>query len=549
MMSCRTLPGVIAGAITCLAVVFLAGCGTEYPDRGERYKGPIDPCDVDVATGPATSEADATGRRVPSDDFWKNGPYHVWNTSPLDRCNADPSIDAVGEQSDVRMYVTYPTATVPTRSGQGAVAAGEWPVIVFAHANNDSKCNIYRDYWSLQDHWASWGFIVVSVDATYTNCRPGTRDNIARRRDGQLAALDALAELDASPDSRFSGRVDLDNIVFAGHSRGGGSSLLAAQEHGEARGVIDIQGIDLTAFGFGNAPITGFPVVGFTAGEDVDLNYPLVEPTEDQIQSTYTWVNIFGGIHAYTADVVPIEPDDEPFITRDRQHDITEYYSTAFLARVIGVGDGSLPRRALPGASSGERVLFSHHGAREVDEHISVLGVQQRWRGPSPAVVIDTFDGQDPAVNELGLDNRSEGLRISEETWTYRPDAEEPRWLYRKAVSRRLAAESRGIFTLEVAEGAQLGLADALQARVKGPDNGRAASFEVRVEFADGEEVIVVAREYIGPEPLLNRFTQLVITGRDLGISSAEGRSIVRISFEVSDGTLFIDDLRVVLDD
>jgi dienelactone hydrolase len=532
----------------CVAVVLalLAGCGPGYPERGERYEGPLDPCEVEVAIGPSDADPGRTERAAPGLEYWRDGPYPVWNTSPLDRCKSDPIIDEVGEQSDVRMYITYPTTSVPTRSGNGDVAPGAWPVIVFAHANNDSQCNIYRDYWSLHDHWASWGFIVVAVDGTYTNCQPGSRDNIVQRKQGQLAALEALEALDQSDDSRFAGRIDLERVVFAGHSRGGGSSLLAAQEHGAALGVIDIQGIDLTAFGFGDAPIDGFPVVGFTAGEDVDLNYPLVEPTEDQIDSAYTWVNIFGGIHAYTADAVPIEPDDEPFIPRVRQHDITEYYSTAFLARYVGVGDGAYPSQAEPTTQS-DKVLFSHYAARQVEEHISPLAVQQRWRSPYDAVLIDGFDGATPDQNQLGRPNVSDGLTRSEETWTYRPGREQPRLMYQKAVSRRLVADAPGEFILEIGGTVALGEGDSIQARVKGPDSGRAASFDVRLEFSDGTDAVVDGREHIGPAPLLNRFTQVVLTAEDLGVSSE--LSIDRIAFVVRDGTLFLDDLRVVRPD
>jgi hypothetical protein len=268
-----------------------------------------------------------------------------------------------------------------------------------------------------------------------------------------------------------------------------------------------------------------------------------VEPTEDQIDSVYTWVNIFGGIHAYTADAVPIEPDDEPFITRGRQHDITEYYSTAFLARHVGVGDGAYPSQAEPTTQS-DNVLFSHYAARQVEEHISPLAVQQRWRSPYDAVLIDAFDGATPEQNELGRPNVSDGLTRSEETWTYRPGREEPRLMYRKAVSRRLVADSTGEFVLEVGGVATMGEGDSIQARVKGPDSGRAASFDVRVEFSDGTDAVVEGDMHIGPAPLLNRFTQLVLTADDLGVSRE--LSIERIAFVVRDGTLFVDDLRVV---
>src|SRR5690606_196731 len=106
----------------------------------------------------------------------------------------------------------------------------------------------------------------------------------------------------------------------------------AQQSTRKVRAVIDLQGIDLTAFGFGSAPLLPeTPVLGITAGNDVDLDYPHVEPTEDQLAGPYTWIDIVGAIHAHTADTVPIEPDDEPTITRTAQHNVTDFFSTAFL--------------------------------------------------------------------------------------------------------------------------------------------------------------------------------------------------------------------------
>jgi pimeloyl-ACP methyl ester carboxylesterase len=516
-----------------LAMSTSACGGGERPE--DRYEGPIAPCEVELSrTNPDQPQSGPEGfeaaRASVAPQFWKTGPYGVWNTSPAEACLGDPVMERVGDQRNVSLYLTYPAASVPTRSGLGDVAPGRWPVIIFAHANNDSQCDIYRRYYSLHDHWASWGFVVASVDGTYTNCRPGSKENIEKRIDGQLEAVEKLAALDADPNSRFFGRIDLDTVVFAGHSRGGGASLVAAERYGDAAGVIDIQGIDLTSFGFGTQTLPDFPVVGFTAGEDVDLNYPIAEPTEDQLGGPYTWVNINGGIHAYTADTVPIEPDDEPLIERGQQHDVTEYYSTAFLARFVEGGDGS--------------VLFSHAGAGVVDQEISELGVFQRWRSDAPANWIDRFDGDSPDENLTGGQNTSSGLDRSEELTTYRPD-ENAGAVYRKSVSRLLEAGDSGTFRLEL-DGVQAPAKASLQARIKGPDVGEVAQFSVTVELADpaGQDASTytyAGADFIGPEPLGNRFTQLVIPGDDFAEDMVSA-----IEFEVSKGAVFIDDLRWV---
>jgi hypothetical protein len=299
-----------------------------------------------------------------------------------------------------------------------------------------------------------------------------------------------------------------------------------------------LQGIDLTSFGFGAQTLPDFPVLGVTAGEDVDLNYPYAEPTEDQLGGPYTWLNINGGIHAYTADTVPIEPDDEPLIERAQQHDITEYYSTAFLARRVGVGDGRAPAAFVPDETA-DAVLASHEGARAVDRDISELGVYTRWRTDDAAIWLDHFDGASPGSNLTGGQNIAQGFARSQEVATYRPNSS-PGGMYAKARSLLLEAHGTATYRLELDE--VVAPAEAsLQARVKGPDTGPVAEFSVIVELADGTRQRFEGTEHVGPEPLANRFSQLVVQGEAFA-----GASIAAVEFEVRDGALFVDDLRLV---
>lgn len=523
-------------AVALFAAAVLAACS----DDGlpfERYEGPVPACEVEVTSGPATAEFEPA-RPSSAPEYWKRGPYGVWNTSPAQPCEQDPVMREVGDDRNVALYVTYPAASVPTVSGRGDVAPGRWPVIIFAHANSDRECNIYRRYYSLHDHWASWGFVVASVDGTHTNCRVGTKENIEERIAGQLAAVDKLSRLDADPDSRFFGRIDLSRVVFAGHSRGGGASLVAAERYGDAAGVIDLQGVDLTSFGFGSQTLPDYPVLGVTAGEDRDLDYPYVELTEDQLGGPYTWLTINGGIHAYTSDSAPIEPDDEPFISKSQQHAITEYYSTAFLARWVGVGDGSAPAEFAPQEAASD-VLFSHQGARVVDRELSELGVYTRWLSPRDAIWLDHFDGDSPSTNLTGGQNVAQGFERAQEVATYRPNAN-PGGMYGKSRSLLLEADATSVYRVEL-EDEVASAGASIQARVKGPDNGPTAEFAVIVELDDGTTYRFEGDEHIGPEPLAERFTQLVVPGEEYA-----GASIAAVEFEVRDGALFVDDLRVV---
>lgn len=446
--------------------------------------------------------------------YWDCGPYATWSTAPEPACDEDPHIEEVDGVEDVDLFITYPAAADPTQTGDGAVAEGRWPVIFWAHANHDRQCDIHEGYRSLHDHWASWGYVVVAIDGTAWNCMRGSTANIQMRINQVLAAVDVVEGLNNDPASRFYGRVDMERVVIAGHSRGGGASLELADLIPGARAIIDMQGIDMTAFGFGSDPVRGLPTIGFTAGNDVDLNYPVVEPTEDQLSGPYTWVNIDGGIHAYTADTSPVEPDDEPGITQQQQHDINEFYSTAFLARWIGVGDGSAPAQFTPDPAA-DAVVFSHRGAEMVRESIADRGVHVRWNRR----VVGT-----PLVVE------------GPEVFTYTPDDENPRALYRKAVSVRLepgthtVTPAAGAFPVTPGDGA------TIQARVKGPDFGTTATFDLEVTTESGTTKLSSA-DVLGPIPVYNRFTQL--------IADVPGDEVQSMTLTIHDGVLFVDDLRI----
>lgn len=548
--------------ITLSTLLGLSGaCSNDADDNPDnRYKGSIKPCDVELSLGnnatntlTRATASDWEPRTLENSEFWKPGPHPTWNTNPGQDCPQNPTIPAVGEEKNVQLYITYPAQSEPTKTGNGDVATGTWPIIVFAHANHDGQCDIFRRYFSLHDHWASWGYVVVAVDGTATNCNRGTRENVELRRDGQLLALDVLQQLNNDPESRFHERLDLDNVVMAGHSRGGGASLLSAQQSQyNVRAVIDLQGIDLTAFGFGSAPILpDTPVLGITAGKDVDLDYPHVEPTEDQLAGPYTWVDIIGAIHAYTADTVPVEPDDKPEISRAIQHDITEFFTTAFLAAYVGVSTSpdSTHIQLAPAATS---IVTSRQGATIVHDNLSKLGAYTRWNTRQGTLIDDFSRATKPLTspeNALGGLNVCENFARCQDAYTYKPDEESPRPHYQKASSRLLVTlpNQSGIFTTHLGD-AQNPLQRStsqtqLLARVKGPDTGAPAQFDVILNTDEGT-FRVPGNQHIGPIPLSNRFTQLVIPFTAFE-NIPEILKLHSISFELQSGALFVDDLRL----
>jgi len=470
------------------------------------------------------------------------GPYGTFDSQPTDACPDNPTMLA-SDGATIDLFVTWPTLGDPTLTGDGAVAPGRWPVIVFAHANNDRVCDINERYRSLFRHWASYGAIVVAPDGTRHNCQPGSTSNIRDRAADQLDALHRLDTLDDDPDSPLYGHLDLDRIVLAGHSRGGGASKWGAIVEPRVRAVIDLQGVN---YGFGNEPLPPIPLLGISAGRDVDLDYPHVEPIEDHLTGPYAWVTLFGGIHAWTADTAPIEPDDVPLITRPIQHDLTGLFTTAFLARFVGVGDGSAPTSSAPDPAL-DSALFSQQSADVAQTTISSLGVALRFNRDLHALSIDRFNDADADRNDLGGLVTAEGL-TDREVFTYLPDNATANGANAWSRSRRLdATTAPGTLWFDLAPDdtpVPIDRGALLAARIKGPDGGGGAALVFVLIDAHGDRHELDATPWIGPAPLTNRFVTAVVQLRDLPDAVfAEG--LQRVGLRIERGVLFVDDLRL----
>lgn len=534
-----------------LTTTFLFALSTGCSTCGEAIDV-IAPCDVvlsqneQLAHKPNPQGVEAFERG----EYWRPGPYYTWNSAPDEQCRDHPRATTDSEAPNTALMVTYPTKQNPLTSGFSDIADGPWPVIVFSHANNDTVCSIFERYNTLHQHWASWGYIVISVDDTAFNCMRGNRQNIVDRSTAQLAAWTSIEAWNDDPQSIFYQRVS-PKVIFAGHSRGGGGSIVSwqtlTQQGGQVEGIIDLQGIDVTSFGFGK-PDINVPFMGISASKDVDLDYPYVEPTEEQLKAPYTWLTIYGGIHAYTADTVPIEPDDEPAISQRQQHQITNYYTTAFLRHTIGIGDGQPSPKHQPTPTPD--ILFGHEGAKRIKRSISELGVAVRWNSyGTDDLLIDNFNGpkgdNNPDLNELGGANTATGFTRNEEVPTYQPDTTQPSSMYSKAYSRLLVAtEQTGTLSMSLGEQPKLFAAGtSFQARVKGPDKGAMPQFKIIFRTTDGD-IERDGANHIGPQSITNRFVQLVI---DLNQAGLVNKQITAVDVQLSSGSLFLDDPRFVV--
>ena len=469
----------------CLCLTLMGACGPADPEL--RFEGPVDPCQVTqapAARSPGQVAWRAAGLEAAQrGEYWRRGPYPIWATTPSRRCPADPHTGSGTETPDMAMYVTYPAATDPSYTGRAQLAPGPLPVLLFAHANNDSVCQIYRAYTSLHDHWASWGYVVVSVDSTARNCQRGTAQNLRDRARDQRAALQALEQMSADPDSPFFGAIDPTRVILAGHSRGGGASLLnVTSGQVDPQAVLDLQGVDLTAYGFG-APGIEVPTLGVTAGADVDLHHPWVDAAQELLEGPHAWVTIPGATHAWTADAIPPEPDEDPGLERHEQHQITRLFTTAFIAAHAGAADSASGPPFAPDARALELVT-SHLGARQVDEHIREGGAIVRWGTGSPeAIWIEDFQAEGTRRNLLGGRTRPVGFAEARRVQAYDLEGEEEGLFWSRARAMLLdTREHPGVLEVGLGEDPiEVPTSWHLQARLKGVAGRRAPDLTVAV--------------------------------------------------------------------
>jgi len=113
---------------------------------------------------------------------------------------------------------------------------GPFPLVLIVHGNHLMEEYSDPGYAYLGNLMASRGFIFASVDENFLNSSPGDLTGfpdvgLKEENDARgwllLEHLRLWREWNGSADSPFRGRVDLDRIAVAGHSRGGEAATVA----------------------------------------------------------------------------------------------------------------------------------------------------------------------------------------------------------------------------------------------------------------------------------------------------------------------------------
>lgn len=95
-----------------------------------------------------------------------------------------------------------------------------WPMVLFANGTGGkaSRCE------PMLRQLASWGFVVV-----------GTQDKNTGTGETTIQALNEMLAQNGDPDSRFNGKIDVENIGVTGFSQGGAAAIRAVTMFEESR--------------------------------------------------------------------------------------------------------------------------------------------------------------------------------------------------------------------------------------------------------------------------------------------------------------------------
>ena len=459
-------------------------------------------------------------------------------------------VDAIetsrGVRTDVAVWVTRPDGP------------GPFPMVAFHHAAH-YPADIYDDYSSLHQHWASHGFIVASVDSS-SNVSGVSQSwqNLVDMSTFQLAAADMMVAASQDAASDLYGMVDADQVFVSGHSRGGGASLISLWARPSLMGAICFEQVTpLQAPGQdwddaernGDRPLPERPVLIFSAANDLDEAWPLVDVAFDQLTGPATLVTLHGTNHEYTYDAdTPGSYTSGSEISFAERHALDQRWSTAFLLRhtTADVGwdallhgrDGLQSDLSAPGVSTHSRLRMDTELL--VDDFAGVSD-ENLLGGVNRSVALDT-DANEPPYTD-GLQSAGRGGTTAEviATWT---------------TARHLAwSDPAGSVAFELGAPLDLSAQQSLVFRVARdcpPPTARcetgAVDFDVVLTDASGARLAVPVSSRMGDKGIVGRHWSNAIVPLD-DFSGVDLSSVVAVELDLGTlgwdaGDLWLDDVR-----
>ena len=196
-----------------------------------------------------------------------------------------------GRQIQTEIY--YPAVSA---GNDVALAAGEFPIIVFGHGFAMSW-DAYQNIW---EHYVPMGYIMAF---------PRTEGGLIPPPSHQDFGLDLkivtekLSLLDAEAASLFFDKLN-GNVAIMGHSMGGGASILASANNISIKTVVGLAPAETDPSAIASAANVTVPALIFSGGQDgvtpaADHHTPIYNALDSDCK---TFVNIVGGAHCYFAN-------------------------------------------------------------------------------------------------------------------------------------------------------------------------------------------------------------------------------------------------------
>ncbi len=226
--------------------------------------------------------------------------------------------------SKVRIY--YPATCGGLRRPP---ASGQFPFVMFMHGDGYIPMNF--EY--LARHLASWGFLTaVPADGDYSIMDKGR----------------------TSPQDWFA--------PLAGMATGGDAAIIChskGAEYTHELGLSDVKAVVFLGPVFTSAiedpyAMSLFPIQGLVLGwsEDGQVNTDKCYDVYEDLETPKYVVMIKRGTHGQFLDDKMWEPPSDgsgPYITRNRQHELTQAFTLAYLQRVFGQTESYSSWLAAPG--------------------------------------------------------------------------------------------------------------------------------------------------------------------------------------------------------
>lgn len=193
-----------------------------------------------------------------------------------------------GRQIQTEIY--YPSAVAGT---DVPVMNGSFPLIVFGHG----FVITWQAYQNIWEHYVSLGYVVAF---------PVTESGLPDHADFGLDLSQVeqkIQALNASPSSLFFQKLN-GNSAIAGHSMGGGASVLAGQSNTSVKTIVAFAPAETTPSAISAASSVIVPTVIFSGSSDgvtppVDNHIPIYNALGSACK---TFVSIIGGAHCYFAN-------------------------------------------------------------------------------------------------------------------------------------------------------------------------------------------------------------------------------------------------------